>query len=81
MTIFIPDLPEYAPLRLGVEARTDCHITGPRNGYWRVDAANELTLTRKGLGLAPALWYSCLSGGFLGRITQFDRDTLRMIDD
>ena len=81
MTIFIPDLPEYAPLRIGVAAMTECRVGGPRNGYWRVDASGELTLTRKRLGLAPALWYSCLSGGFLGRVTQFDRDTLCMIDD
>ncbi len=81
MTIFIPDLPEYEPLRVGIASRDDCRVAGPRRGYWRVDASGELTLTRKGLGLTPALWYSCLSGGFLGRVTQFDRDTLSLIDD
>jgi hypothetical protein len=81
MTIFIPDLPEFAPLRHGLEAVDDCRVQPPRLGYWRVDAAREITLSRRSLGLAPALWYSALSGGYIGRILQFDRDTLTIVDE
>ena len=81
MTIFIPDLPEFAPLREGLEAADDCHVQAPRLGYWRVDAAREMTLSRRGLGLSPALWYSALSGGYIGRVVQFDRDTLQIVDE
>jgi hypothetical protein len=81
MTIFIPDLPEFAPLRIGLEAADYCRVQAPQLGYWRVDATREMVLSRRALGLSPALWYSCLSGGFIGRIVEFDRDTLRMIDE
>jgi hypothetical protein len=36
--------------------------------------------SRKALGLKPAVWYSSLSGGLEGRIAQFDRDTLRIVE-
>jgi hypothetical protein len=81
MTIFIPDLPEFVPLRTGLEATGTCRVHAPQRGYWRVDATKEMILSRRGLGLTPALWYSALSGGFIGRIVRFDRDTMHIVDE
>jgi hypothetical protein len=81
MTIFVPDLPEFAPLVAGLSRLESCRVQGPRGGYWRIDGSGEIVLARKELGLSPALWNSALSGGFIGRVAEFSRDVLRIVDD
>jgi len=78
VTIFVPDIPEFAPLMRGAENLKDCVVHRPVNGYWRIEAEREIEFFRKRLGLGPALWNSALSGGFRGRIIQYDRDVMRI---
>jgi hypothetical protein len=81
MTIFIPDLPEFVPFLEGLRRLEQCRVQTPKDGYWRVDGEREIVLSRKALGLSPALWYSALSGGFVGRIVEYGRDVLRIADE
>lgn len=76
--IFVPDLPEFAPLINGAKATDGCRVLEPQGGYWRIEGERELTFTRKGLGLGPALWNSALAGGFCGRIVEYGRDVMRI---
>ena len=75
VTIFVPDLPEFAPLIEGAR-KVGSRIEPPVGGYWRIVADEEIRVRRKELGLGPALWNSALTGGFIGRIVEYDRDTL-----
>jgi hypothetical protein len=75
VTIFVPDLPEFVPLIEGARA-VGSRIEAPTAGYWRIVADEEIRVRRKELGLGPALWNSALTGGFIGRIVEYDRDTL-----
>lgn len=77
VTIFVPDLPEFAPLLDGARA-VGSRIEPPARGYWRIVSDGELSFRRKELGLGPALWNSALTGGFIGRIAEYDRDVLRI---
>jgi hypothetical protein len=78
VTLFVPDLPEFAALVEASKKSSACRVHSPRSGYWRIEAENELHFNRKALGLKPALWNSALSGGFLGRILEYGRDDLRI---
>jgi hypothetical protein len=76
--IFVPDIPEFAPVLKAAEQAGSCRVIAPKQGYWRITADSEICFQRKALGLGPALWYSMLSGGYRGRITEYSRDVLRI---
>lgn len=74
--IFVPDIPEFLPLVRGGEKVDGCTVRAPEGGYWRLEAPRELRFSRKNLGLGPALWNSALSGGFCGKIVEYDDDNI-----
>jgi hypothetical protein len=79
VTLFIPDIPEFAPLVRAAEKVAACDVRPPRGGYWRIEATEEICFSRKELGLTPAIWNSALSGGFCGRIVEYGRDVMRIV--
>lgn len=81
VTLFVPDLPEFAALVEASKKTATCEVQEPFAGYWRIVAAEELHFNRKAVGLKPALWNSALSGGFEGRIVEYGRDDLRIVNE
>lgn len=79
--IFVIDLPEFAPLIEALRTEASVSLKAPVAGYWQIDAGPSLSLSRKGLGLNLALWYSMLAGGFCGCLTEYGRDTLTIIEE
>ena len=79
VSIYVPDLEEFFPVIDGARAIPGCKITGPFKGYWLISAEKEICFQRRTLGLRVALWNSALAGGFVGRIAQYDRDTMRIV--
>ena len=77
--VYVLDVPEFRPIIEGAR-RAQIGVSGPARGYYVIAGEHELMFSRKALGLKPAVWYSSLSGGLEGRIAQFDRDTLRIIE-
>jgi hypothetical protein len=78
IAVFIPDIPELLPIVRAARGLPECRVREPVRGYWVIEADRVLELRRKELGLGPALWNAALSGGFRGRIVQYDRDRLRL---
>lgn len=76
ITVFVPDLPDFLPLVQAVRTLSEVKLVPPCRGYWRICAPRRLHFSRKGLGLRVALWYSMLSGGYVGRVTEYGRETL-----
>ena len=81
VTLYVVDLPEFAPILAGARAVPGSRVSRLPGGYWKVQTDHELKLNRKQLGLGPALWNSALSGGFRGRIERYDRDELRIVSE
>ena len=77
--VYVLDVPEFRPIIEGAR-RAHIGVSGPARGYYVIAGERELMFSRKALGLKPAVWYSSLSGGLEGRIAQFDRDTLRIVE-
>lgn len=76
VTVFVPDVPEFLPLVHAAAKVDGCAVKSSQGGYWRLESPRSLLFSRKALGLGPALWNSALSGGFVGRIVKYDRDTM-----
>ncbi len=79
--VFVPDIPEFAPLLDGARTVPGCQIGPVRCGYWTITAGQELRFERQALGLGPALWNSALCGGFRGHIAEYSRDVLRIVSE
>jgi hypothetical protein len=78
VVIFVLDVEEFAPLVKSAKAMDGVTVTGPNEGYFRISAENHLEFNRKELGFKPAVWYGALTGGLVGRITEFSRDVLKI---
>ncbi|CAG9178648.1 hypothetical protein LMG23992_03811 [Cupriavidus laharis] len=75
-SVYVLDVPEFAPL-IDVARKTDGYRTTVLgNGYVRIDGNPTLQFRRKELGFKPAVWYGALTGGLAGQIRQFDMDAL-----
>lgn len=75
-SIFVLDVEEFMPLVEHARGRSELQLSGPRQGYWRISAQGSMTFSRKTLGFNPAVWNGALTGGLIGHVRQFDRDTL-----
>ncbi len=81
IVVFVPDIPEFKIVMDGVR-----HMNGAINidhvgGYWRIASSEPIVFKRREMGLGPALWNCLLSGGFVGKLTEFSRDTLILQPD
>lgn len=77
--LFVPRLPEFAPLVKAARARPSCTLTNPLPGYEVIESSEALEFARKELGLKPAVWYGLFTGGLKGRIELFDRERVRIV--
>jgi catechol 2,3-dioxygenase-like lactoylglutathione lyase family enzyme len=77
--VHIVDVPEWESAIAWARERPNLKVTerGDYQVVTGVDGA-PIEFNRKEAGLRPALWYTLPAGGLEGRITQFDRDVLRV---
>ena len=80
VSIYVPDLAEFSSITESAR-KLGLRVQGPVKGYWQIDADQEIRFERKALGLRVALWNSALAGGFVGKIAQYDRDTMRIVNE
>ncbi len=78
--IYVLDVPEFRCLLEEASKQSRCRVHFAGKGYYRIAADTELVFHRKHLGVKPAVWYGLFTGGLVGRIAQFDRDTVRIVD-
>jgi hypothetical protein len=76
--IFVLDVEEFAPLVHCAREMPTTEVSGPCQGYLRIASSSHIEFSRKQLGFKPAVWYGALTGGLVGHIVEFSRDTLRI---
>lgn len=75
--VFVLDVPENRPV-VDV-ARTDATVTVERIGpYFKVSSPGPIMVDRRATGCRHAVWYSSVAGLLASRITQWDKDALRV---
>ncbi|MHA3701098.1 hypothetical protein ACXR2U_02855 [Jatrophihabitans sp. YIM 134969] len=76
-TLFVLDVPENVPV--ADVAGTDPAVTVNRIGpYFQIVAEGPIVIDRRATGCRHAVWYSSVAGLADGRITQHDKDALRV---
>jgi catechol 2,3-dioxygenase-like lactoylglutathione lyase family enzyme len=77
--VLVVDVDEFRPVVEAARSVAGARVSGPEDGYWRIEAETELVFQRKPMGFKPALWWSMLTGGYAGRITNYTREELRIV--
>ena len=76
-TFFILDVPENKAV--AAVAGEDPDVTVDHVGpYYRVSADSVIVVDRRATGCRHAVWYSCVAGLGASRITQWDKDALKV---
>jgi hypothetical protein len=76
-TLLILDVPENTPV-VDVASR-DGAVTIDRIGpYFRIASDTAIAIDRRATGCRHAVWYSCVAGLARSRITQWDKDAMRI---
>ena len=78
VTLFVLNVEEFQPLIRDARQRAGVEVLEGPPGYTRIRTSGDLEFNRKELGLTPAIWYGALTGGMVGRVAEFSRDTLRI---
>ena len=73
-SLYVLDVPEFAPLLAAARARDGVEITGPTAGYFRISAGRQLRLYRADSGLPEALWFGAFTAGFEGEELVIDAE-------
>lgn len=76
-TLFILDVPENETVPQ--VAATDPAVSVSRIGpYFKIDSDATIVIDRRATGCRHAVWYSCVGGLADARITQHDKNALRV---
>ena len=81
VTLFVLKVDEFKALIEQARLQPGVEVSDGPKGYACIRSQRELTFNRKALGFKPAVWYGSLTGGLVGRIQEFSRDTLRIVSD
>jgi hypothetical protein len=75
--LYVLDIPENT--QLARVAATDPAVTVGKIGpYFEIVAAGTICIDRRATGCRHAVWYSSVAGLRDGRITQHDKDALKV---
>lgn len=76
-SVLFLDVPENRPI-VDVAAKLDTvtvELVGP---YFKISAPGEIVIDRRATGARHAVWYSGIAGLLSARVTQWDKDALRL---
>ncbi|MFJ6567612.1 hypothetical protein ACIQNU_09325 [Streptomyces sp. NPDC091292] len=76
-TLYVLDIPENAtiPQVAAEDPAVEVEKVGP---YFRITSPGTLVVDRRATGCRHAVWYSAVAGLENSRITQHDKDALRV---
>lgn len=76
-TLFVLDIPENTSIAAVADSDPAVSVdhVGP---YFRIVSDGDIVIDRRATGCRHAVWYSSVSGLAKSRITQWDKDALRV---
>jgi hypothetical protein len=80
-SIYVLDVPEFRCLLEEAGKLSRYRVTFAGRGYYKIESDTEMVFHRKHLGVKPAVWYGLFTGGLVGQIVHFDRDTVRIVEE
>ena len=76
-TLYVLDVPENVPV-VDVAATDPAVTVGKIGPYFEITSQGTIVVDRRATGCRHAVWYSSVAGLGRSRITQHDKDALRV---
>lgn len=76
--VYVLDVPEFSAI-VQASANTPGVEVRKEDAYWRVSAPRELSFSRRGLRMKPAVWWGLFTGGLVGRIAEMTPNYVRIV--
>jgi hypothetical protein len=73
-SLYVLNVPEFAPLLTAARQRKELEITGPKAGYFRIATEGQLRIRRSETGLPQALWFGAFTAGYDGEELVIDSE-------
>jgi hypothetical protein len=73
-SLYVLDVPEFAPLVNAARSRQELEISGPKAGYFRITTDGQLRIRRVETGLPEALWFGAFTAGYDGEELVIDSE-------
>jgi hypothetical protein len=73
-SLYVLDVPEFAPLVETARRMGSFDIAGPKAGYFRISTDGQLRIRRADTGLPEALWFGAFTGGYDGEDLVIDAE-------
>jgi hypothetical protein len=73
-SLYVLDVPEFAPLVEAARQNGGFDIAGPKAGYFRIATEGQLRIHRADTGLPEALWFGAFTAGYDGEELVIDSE-------
>lgn len=73
-SLYVLDVPEFAPLVEAARGIGGFDIAGPKAGYFRIATEGQLRIRRADTGLPEALWFGAFTAGYEGEELVIDSE-------
>ncbi len=78
--LYVLKVEEFAGLIESARTKPGCTVIDTPGPYAVIESAGPITFARREIGAGPAVWYSAFSGGFEGRLVDFGREEVTLVD-
>jgi hypothetical protein len=78
--VYMLKVPEFEGLIESVRNNPGCSIRSVGQSYLCIESDRPITFLRREAGVGVAVWYGAFTGGIQGRLVDFGRDEVTLVD-
>ena len=78
--LYVLKVEEFEGLIESARRKPGCTVSDTDGPYAVIESSAPITFVRREIGAGPAVWYSAFSGGLDGRLVDFGREEVTLVD-
>ena len=78
--VYVLKVPEFEGLIESARNKQGCTIRSVGESYLCIQSDRPIKFLRREMGIGPAVWYGAFTGGIEGRLVDFGREEVTLVD-
>ncbi len=78
--LYVLNVPEFEGLIESARNKSNCTIRSVGQSYRCIESDRPIKFVRREVGVGPAVWYGAFTGGIDGRLVDFGREEVTLVD-
>jgi hypothetical protein len=78
--LYVLNVPEFEGLIESARNKPNCMIRSVGQSYRCIESDRPIKFVRREVGVGPAVWYGAFTGGIDGRLVDFGREEVTLVD-